>query len=82
MRKPDGGPFLCYGRVTAFSPPADFEGAGGALPFQRGGRVVEVSEGGAVETWVVTVEGEEPGSRTVLSQGGGGQGDDAQRGRL
>ena len=76
MRKADGGPFLCYGRVTAFSPPADFEGAGGALPFQRGGRVVEVSEGGAVETWVVTVDGEEPGSRTALSQG------DAQRGRL
>jgi len=31
MKRRDAGPYLCYGRVTAFSPPADFEGAGGAV---------------------------------------------------
>lgn len=36
-------PYLLYGRVTAFSPPVDFEGAGGKLPFRRGGRVLEVT---------------------------------------
>ena len=70
MKRPDTGPYLCYGRVTAFSPPADFEGAGGALPFQRGGRVVEIAPKAAgqnaVSTWVETVSGEEPSSRIEL----------------
>lgn len=72
MKRPDEGPYLCYGRVTAFSPPADFEGAGGPLPFQRGGRVVEINPQvdrlDAVCTWVETVSGEEPSSRVELVQ--------------
>ena len=35
MKRRDAGPYLCYGRVTAFSPPADFEGAGGAVSMER-----------------------------------------------
>ena len=44
----------------------------GPLPFQRGGRVVEISPkaGGcsAVSTWVETVSGEEAASRVQLAQ--------------
>lgn len=26
LKRPDAGPYLCWGRVTSFTPPADFEG--------------------------------------------------------
>lgn len=63
-----GRPFLAYGRVAAFTPPADFEGAGGALPFDRGGRVVEIAQDGQTETWIAGVSGEEAGSRLFLKK--------------
>mmetsp|Transcript_5382 Transcript_5382/g.7593 ORF Transcript_5382/g.7593 Transcript_5382/m.7593 type:complete len:413 (-) Transcript_5382:92-1330(-) len=36
------GIFLCYGRVSSRTPPIDWEGDGGELPFQLGARVVEI----------------------------------------
>ena len=61
------GLYLCYGRVSSFTPPSNWEGAGGRLPFESGGRVVEFSVGsGLVSTWIQTQVGEEPGTRLVL----------------
>lgn len=61
------------GRVGAFSPPGDWEGDGGALPFPLGARVVQVSypmqqrEAGpkslpTAETWVQEAGGRAAGS--------------------
>jgi len=40
------GLFLCYGRVCSRTPPIDWEGDGGELPFDFGARVVEVNPNG------------------------------------
>ena len=40
------GIFMCYGRAGAHTPPSDWQGAAGAIPFNRhGARVVEFVEG-------------------------------------
>ena len=65
LSRNDNGPWLCWGRVTSFTPPSDFEEAGGPLPFPRGGRVVKV-ENTHVETYVVNAEGIEEESRFEL----------------
>jgi hypothetical protein len=61
----DGGPWMCWGRVTSFTPPSDFETAGGALPFRRGGRVVKIKNT-KMETYIVNAEGIEEDSRIEL----------------
>ena len=33
--------YLCYGRVSSYTPPSNWEGKAGPLPFLPGGRVVE-----------------------------------------
>ena len=74
------GPYMCYGRVSSFAPPSNFEGDGGALPWKPGGRVVRVdveSSGTSVSggvtlpslrasTWIETENGVEKNSEIVL----------------
>jgi hypothetical protein len=50
------GIYLCYGRVGGFTPPYNWEGAGGALGFDHGARIVEVSPGGKAATWICTFQ--------------------------
>jgi hypothetical protein len=38
-----GGLWLCYGRVGSFTPPSNWEGDGGNLPFPVGARVVQLT---------------------------------------
>jgi len=52
------GVYLGYGRCGGFTPPHDWEGAGGSLPFDHGARVVEVAPGGKARTWVCTFNNE------------------------
>jgi len=71
LKRADAGPYLAWGRVTSFTPPADFEGLM-PLPFKRGARAIEVQQqagAGPAEicTWVETVDGEEPESRIRLA---------------
>jgi hypothetical protein len=65
------------GRVGAFTPPGDWEGDGGALPFPLGARVVQVSYPGqqreaepkslpTAETWVQEAGGRAAGSHLQL----------------
>jgi len=61
------GIYLCYGRVSSFTPPSNWEGAGGKLPFAPGGRVVELDcDTGQVVSWIHVESGEEPESRVIL----------------
>jgi len=48
------GIYLVYGRCGSFTPPSDWEGAGGDLPFDRGARVVHVKGRDQVFTWNCT----------------------------
>jgi hypothetical protein len=65
-----GNVFLCYGRLGAFTPPGDWEGDGGRLPFRQGGRMLEFDPLAPVKvcltTWVESKDGEERGSKVVL----------------
>lgn len=50
-----GDVFMCYGRTSSFSPPSDWEGDSGGLPFERGTRAVclDWSEGILkLQTWI------------------------------
>lgn len=62
------GVYLCYGRVSSFTPPSDWEGDAGPLPFLPGGRVVEFIQGAKdqLNTWVETEQGMDVGSRVVM----------------
>jgi len=63
------GIYMAYGRVGASTPPADWEGDGGPLPFEIGARVVEwgaCGGPGKLRTWVETRGGREPGSEFDL----------------
>ena len=59
----EGGPFLCFGRVSGLSPPVTWEHDGGHLPFEPGGRVLAVrtadGQPAHVETWVQMAEASE-----------------------
>lgn len=63
------GIFLAYGRVGGSTPPCDWEGDGGPLPFQTGSRVVEWNSEATPKlcTWVEVEEGVESGSNLVLN---------------
>lgn len=70
------GIFMVYGRVGGTTPPVDWEGVGGQLPFQTGARVVEWSRRGECDgagtllrTWVECADGSEVGSECVLDAG-------------
>jgi len=67
------GIYMIYGRVGASTPPADWEGDGGPLPFEIGARMVEWTaggaggeEGGLLRTWVEIAGGREEGSEVSL----------------
>ena len=59
----EGGPFLCFGRVSGLSPPVTWEHDGGHLPFEPGGRVLAVrtadGQPAHVETWIQMAEASE-----------------------
>lgn len=59
---------MAYGRVGGTSPPVDWEGDAGPLPFEVGARVVEWRPGapGALLTWVESAERREEGSELAL----------------
>eukprot|EP00959_Pyramimonas_sp_CCMP1952_P140561 2941364-Pyramimonas_sp.AAC.1 len=63
------GVWLCYGRVSGYTPPSDYEGSlRGPIPFQRGIRVLQYTklEGGGcstLSTWIEGIDGEEAGTR-------------------
>ena len=71
-----GRTYLCYGRVSSFTPPSNFEGDGGALPFRVGARIVQCVGGGDVDaagqkchrvmTWIENIDGVEDDSMLVL----------------
>ena len=57
------GIYLCYGRVSSYTPPSNWEGVGGKLPFEPGGRVVELdAASGRLSSWLQVEVGEEPGT--------------------
>lgn len=61
-------------QVSSFSPPSDWEGDGGPLPFPKGVRAIEFRWGGGravVETWVEERERECMGTRIEVYRGGG-----------
>uniref|UniRef100_A0A7S3ZHZ3 Calcineurin-like phosphoesterase domain-containing protein n=2 Tax=Lotharella globosa TaxID=91324 RepID=A0A7S3ZHZ3_9EUKA len=60
------GVYLCYGRVCSYTPPIDWEGKGGPLPFEFGARIVEVRPDASVATWVQSKDGIEPKSYVPL----------------
>eukprot|EP00512_Aurantiochytrium_limacinum_P001937 CAMPEP_0171493558 /NCGR_PEP_ID=MMETSP0958-20121227/5029_1 /TAXON_ID=87120 /ORGANISM="Aurantiochytrium limacinum, Strain ATCCMYA-1381" /LENGTH=351 /DNA_ID=CAMNT_0012027195 /DNA_START=92 /DNA_END=1144 /DNA_ORIENTATION=- len=43
--------YLCYGRCGSYTPPHDWEGAGGPLPFDKGARLIEFKGHDKVFTW-------------------------------
>mmetsp|Transcript_11442 Transcript_11442/g.18635 ORF Transcript_11442/g.18635 Transcript_11442/m.18635 type:complete len:275 (-) Transcript_11442:1355-2179(-) len=49
-----GNIYLCYGRCGGFTPPSNWEGAGGDFAFDHGARVVRVRSKEDVSTWVCT----------------------------
>ena len=55
----DRSMYFAYGRVSGFTPPIDWEGDAGTIPFKRGGRVVEVKKNGNVSTWIHNESGHE-----------------------
>jgi len=58
------GIFLCYGRVSSRTPPIDWEGDGGELPFQLGARVVEIETkkaDGSQQKFSTWIQGERNG---------------------
>ena len=71
-----GNTYLCYGRVSSYTPPSNFEGDGGTLPFCSGARVVQAIGGGDVDaagqkchrvvTWIENMDRIEEGSMLVL----------------
>eukprot|EP00946_MAST-07B_sp_MAST-7B-sp1_P000637 g637.t1 len=71
-----GKTYLCYGRVSSFTPPSNFEGDGGPLPFPVGARVVQCTGGGDVDaagqkchrvvTWIENQDGVEENSMLAL----------------
>lgn len=65
--------YMAYGRVSGRSPPIDWEGDGGTLPFAHGGRVVRWTMPGAsstseLRTWVETEHGAESDSNVRLDR--------------
>uniref|UniRef100_A0A7S2TS17 Calcineurin-like phosphoesterase domain-containing protein n=4 Tax=Lotharella oceanica TaxID=641309 RepID=A0A7S2TS17_9EUKA len=60
------GVYLCYGRVCSYTPPIDWEGKGGPLPFELGARIVEVRPDASVSTWIQSKDGIEPKSYVPL----------------
>ena len=62
---------MCYGRVGGFTPPASWEGDGGALPFAEGCRVVrfDAARGGRLDTWVEEAGGVDGTSIFVIAKG-------------
>jgi hypothetical protein len=58
---------MVYGRVSSHTPPSNFEGDGGLLPFQPGARVVEVKRE-SCSTWVQTKAGIEHLSFVALDR--------------
>ena len=61
------GVYLCYGRVSSYTPPRDWEGSGGPLAFAPGGRVVEwKANQKELQSWIEIVGGEEAASRVML----------------
>ncbi|GBG29772.1 Phosphatase DCR2 [Hondaea fermentalgiana] len=48
--------YLCYGRCGSYTPPHDWEGAGGPLPFDHGARLVQFKGRDQVFTWNCTFE--------------------------
>mmetsp|Transcript_57454 Transcript_57454/g.136605 ORF Transcript_57454/g.136605 Transcript_57454/m.136605 type:complete len:427 (+) Transcript_57454:126-1406(+) len=76
------GIYMVYGRVGATTPPVDWEGAAGPLPFPVGARVISwhppsacspnndgdmAGVQGHLSTWVEEQEGPEDGSRVLLA---------------
>ena len=61
--------YFGYGRVSGFTPPIDWEGDAGTIPFKRGGRVVEITKSGNVSTWIHNEAGiEEANTRLEMSR--------------
>ena len=61
------GVYLCYGRISSTTPPSNWEGDGGPLPFELGARIIQICPPtNKVETWIEVRSGEEPGSRICL----------------
>eukprot|EP00938_MAST-03A_sp_MAST-3A-sp1_P003046 g3046.t1 len=44
--------YFGYGRVSGFTPPIDWEGDAGKIPFKPGGRLVEISKTCKISTWI------------------------------
>ncbi len=64
------GIYLCYGRVGSRSPPIDWEGKGGALPFDLGARVIEAdADTGKCRTWIQCASGVESDSMLQMQRG-------------
>lgn len=54
------GIYLCYGRCGGYTPPHNWEGSGGNLPFDHGARIVQIDpyDNNKVSTWVCTLNTE------------------------
>mmetsp|Transcript_46751 Transcript_46751/g.100056 ORF Transcript_46751/g.100056 Transcript_46751/m.100056 type:complete len:418 (-) Transcript_46751:160-1413(-) len=63
--------YMIYGRVGGSTPPVDWEGDAGELPFKAGARVIQWSPSrlsAKVKTWIETADGQEPNSHFALDR--------------